>query len=136
MRIERWWNPNLPQMLGIAVFLLYFNGLIEALVLLGIINGGSPWGAMVFTVTDSPELADVGQLLAVLAYIGGGLLIANSQKRGWVIGAVVAVGAAVAPFVVATRFDLDLGLNWIFDLALAALLLHPQSREYQKIWFS
>ena len=27
-------------------------------------------------------------------------------------------------------------IGLMFAIALAALLLHPQSREYQKIWFS
>ena len=26
-------------------------------------------------------------------------------------------------------------INFIFDAALVALLLHPMSREYQRIWF-
>jgi hypothetical protein len=134
MRIERWWNPNLPQMLGIAVFLLYFNGLFGALELLGILNGGSPYALLGFTI--SPDLTDVVLAIAVLAYFAGGALIASSQKVGWAIGAAVAVGAVVAPFLVTSQFKLSIGLGWLFDLALAALLLHPQSRQYQKIWFS
>ena len=27
-------------------------------------------------------------------------------------------------------------INLMFEIALVALLLHPQSRDYQKIWFS
>jgi hypothetical protein len=134
MRIERWWNPNLPQMLGIAVFLLYFNGLFGALELLGVINGGSPYTLLGYTI--SPGLANVVLAVAVVAYIAGGALIASSQKIGWTISAAVAVGAVVAPFLVMSQFKLSIGLGWLFDLALAALLLHPQSRQYQKIWFS
>ena len=26
-------------------------------------------------------------------------------------------------------------INFLFDIALVALLLHPMSREYQRIWF-
>jgi hypothetical protein len=26
-------------------------------------------------------------------------------------------------------------MNLMFEIALVALLLHPQSREYQRIWF-
>jgi hypothetical protein len=45
------------------------------------------------------------------------------------------VQLAVA-FLVGTSAVLGLGvLNIIFTIALVALLLHPQSREYQRIWF-
>jgi hypothetical protein len=32
-------------------------------------------------------------------------------------------------------FGFPLIINLIFDGALVALLLHPQSRDYQRIWF-
>ena len=34
-----------------------------------------------------------------------------------------------------TIFDISLLIYAIFPVALFALLVHPQSREYQKIWF-
>jgi hypothetical protein len=137
MRIERWWNPNLPQMLGIAVFLLYFNGLFGALSLLGIFNSPTPY--LYFGLSRAPGVADLIEIAAVLGFIAAGLLISNSQRLGWTLGAGLAVGAVLIPFL---AFD-GLGFltdrylfTWMFDIALAALLLHPQSRQYQKIWFS
>jgi hypothetical protein len=31
--------------------------------------------------------------------------------------------------------DFNLLLDFMFDIALLALLAHPMSRDYQKIWF-
>ena len=124
-------------MLGIAVFLLYFNGVIALLQLLGIINGVSPWFLLGLAI--APDLADVFQLVAVLGYFAGAVFIANSQRRGWLIATVVAVGAAVAPIlapVIEPLISFRVELGWLFDLALAGLLLHPQSRAYQKTWFN
>ena len=78
-------------------------------------------------------------MIAVLGYFAGAVFIANSQRRGWLIATIVAVGAVVAPFlapVIEPLLSLQIGLGWLFDLALAGLLLHPQSRQYQKTWFS
>ena len=137
MRIERWWNPNLPQMLGITVFLLYFNALFGALALLGVTDSPTPYFWV--GLRRAPDLADLIEIVAVLAFAAAAVLIANSQKRGWALGAAVAVGAVVAPFLAFDGFGFLTGrylFTWMFDVALAALLLHPQSRQYQKIWFS
>ena len=67
----------------------------------------------------------------------GGFGIANEKKWGYY----VAVGAAilqVALLIVVAGGDVlafPLILNLFFDGALVALLLHPQSREYTRIWF-
>lgn len=99
-----------PQTLQIAVFLLYFGGA------LALIRGG------VVIATGS---------------IGGGFGIANEKKWGYGLGLAV----ALLPFVflllsnhpaLVVRYD-PIGL--MFDVALVALLVHPQSREYQRIWF-
>ena len=37
---------------------------------------------------------------------------------------------------VGSIFDLNFLLSLVMPLALFALLLHQQSREYQRIWFS
>jgi hypothetical protein len=43
---------------------------------------------------------------------------------------------AVLPFalIFTHSFSTDL-ITLMFEIALLALLLHPQSREYQRIWF-
>ena len=65
--------------------------------------------------------------------------IANEKAWGYKLG----VAAAAAPLALrvvvlfiagleALTFD-TVGL--LFDIALIALLLHPMSRDYQKVWF-
>ena len=112
----RWTNPHQPQTLQIAVFLLYFRGVIGVL------------------------LGTVGLIIGI-AMIGGAWGIANEKRWGYAI-AVIAALIALVPFVNAA---LDRGITDVlfsglvlplmFDIALVALLLHPQSRDYQRIWF-
>ena len=127
MSERRWFNPNVPQTLYIAQFLLYFDAFW---MLLGVFAGGG--------------LGLLG-LLALAAYVYGAYGIANEKKLGYQV-------AVVASFIpLALRFlqmvlgvsGADLGyvlfstsiLNVLFEYALIALLLHPMSREHQKIWF-
>ncbi len=109
---KRWFNPNLPQTLVNAQLLCY----IEA----------------VFTLLAGALFSPVAIGLAA-----GAFGIANERKWGWwtasaaacaqVILLIVALGADVLRFPVV--------LNFVFDVALAALLLHTESRNYIKIWF-
>lgn len=69
--------------------------------------------------------------------------MANERRIGWRI----AVGASIAPFVVNFLAYGDVGaglrrqlfgpslVSFAFDAALVALLLHPQSRSHQKMWY-
>jgi hypothetical protein len=118
METRRWTNPSQPQTLQIAVFLLYFRaffGLLEGLA------GGSP--------------------LFVLIAIGqgvGGYGIANEKRWGYSVGLAMSFAPA-ALRVLASGPGAVLAVNPItllFEVALIALLLHPQSRDYQRIWFS
>ncbi len=140
MSQRRWFNQNVPQTLAIAQILLYLNGVFALLAALT--SDGSSFVRLLF-------------LLATGAYVYGAYGIANEQKLGWKI----AVVAAFSPFVIRffefrsvfppgfpvpfgdnLRFAIGLTggniLNLIFDIALVALLLHPMSRNHQKIWFS
>jgi hypothetical protein len=125
---RRWYNPRLPQTLVISQFLLYFDAFFG---LLGALGGG------------------IGLLgiLYVGAYVYGAYGIANEQKRGYQVAVVASFLPIALPAVVlllngqlAGRLDevlLPGGLiNAIFVYALIALLLHSQSREHQRIWFS
>ncbi len=98
-----------PQTLQIAVFLLYINAVF---LLLG--------GGIVFAV----------------AMAAAGFGIANEQKWGYGLGIVAAILplALLLAFGLDAVFDADI-IGLMFDIALVALLLHPQSREYQRIWF-
>lgn len=116
MNQRRWLNASQPQTLQVAVFLLYLDAFFTALY------GG---------------LGNVVGLLVIAAAVGGGFGVANERKWGYGL----ALAVAFLPFVLrAAFFGLDdvLGTNLVnlmFEIALVALLLHPQSREYQRIWF-
>lgn len=77
-----------------------------------------------------------------LAIIAGGATagfgIANEQKWAYGLGVTVAFLPALWRV---TEFGLDrlFGFNLVsfaFEVLLVVLLLHPQSREYQRTWFS
>ena len=67
--------------------------------------------------------------------MAAGYGISNQKKWGYALG----VAMAVLPFVLQllvlhSLFAVGL-ITLMFEIALLALLLHPQSREYQRIWF-
>lgn len=138
---RRWYNPNVPQTLAIAQILLYINAVFTFLYEVVGPRGGT--AAMVRFLA----------VVAVAAYVYGAQGIANEKKLGWQVG----VAAAFSPFVLrfleiqtalgslvsmGDKIQYTVGLkgggllNVIFDIALIALLLHPMSRNHQKIWFS
>lgn len=121
MSTRRWTNPTQPQTLQIAVMLFY----IEAVF--GLLGGGlfSIYG-LVFTV---------GMAAAAFG-------IANDKKWGYWLGVAIA-SLRLVPFVIAIFTDgigsvLNFGVLFymMIPVALFALLVHPQSRDYQRIWFS
>jgi hypothetical protein len=64
--------------------------------------------------------------------------IANEQRWGYLLGVAMAVlqvlliVAVVGPMGVFRGVAL---ISFLFAVALVALLLHPMSRDYQRIWF-
>ena len=129
MSQRRWYNPNLPQTLVIAQFLLYIDAFFLGL---GVLFGSG--------------LGLVG-LIGLAAYVYGGYGIANEQKRGYQVAVFASFLPLLLRVVVAQvsrggifgelSFILFAGniLNVIFEYALIGLLLHPMSRNHQKIWF-
>jgi hypothetical protein len=121
---QRFFDPSQPQTLQIATILLYLDA-VFALLALGSIS-----------------------LLFAGAYGGAAYGMANGKKWGYGLAVAVAglglvrifVFVQFFPLVVVSRsIDLVLRVHTIelmFAVALRALLLHPQSREYQKIWYS
>ena len=108
METRRWTNPSQPQTLQIAVLLFYFRA--------------------AFMVLFGAIFVPLGIVL-VAASVGSGFGIANERKWGYALALVTAA--------VSVLLRLDGGLiGLIFAIALVALLLHPQSRDYQRIWFS
>lgn len=89
----------------------------------------------VFGVIYGAAFTAIGIVL-VAGSAAAGFGIANERRWGYLLG----VGMALLPFVL--RLALGSGLvggsfiNFMFEIALVALLLHPQSRDYQRIWFS
>jgi uncharacterized membrane protein (DUF2068 family) len=113
MPANRWLDRTQPQTLQIAVILLYINGVFE------LIFGGFSIPAVAIAA---------GQIAA-------GYGIANEKRWGYILG----VAMAFLPFVVQLLvFHNPFATNVItlmFEVALVFLLLHRQSREYQRIWF-
>ena len=120
METGQWMNRGQPQTLQVAVFLMYANA--------------------VFLVIDMLRFS-VFPLLFLLVAAGSvvaGNRIANERKlEGYALGLVM----AFSPFLIRWYY-FGLGdvfstsiLSLMFEVALIVLLLHPQSRDYQRIWF-
>jgi hypothetical protein len=115
MSANRWLDRTQPQTLYMAVLLLYINAAFAALI----------------------AFSQPSELLLVAGGVAAGFGIANQKKWGYVLG----VAMAVLPFIallIPGLLGLSFGVGvvaFMFDVALLALLLHPQSREYQRIWF-
>jgi hypothetical protein len=113
MDTRRWTNPHQPQTMQIAVFLLYINAFFQ------VIFGGL--------------FGPIGLAIGV-GGVAAGFGMANEQKWGYVLGLAVAALPLVLRIVSGDPLYNFAGL--ILEVALVALLLHPQSRDYQRIWFS
>ena len=117
METRRWTNPTQPQTLQIAVFLLYINAVFN-----------------VITLYPPYLLLAVGEAAA-------GFGIANERRWGYWLG----VGVATLGLLPAVLYVMANGIgsvlnllfliSIVFPVALFALLIHPMSRDYQRIWF-
>jgi hypothetical protein len=122
METRRWTNPTQPQTLQIAVLLLYINAVFG--VLFGQIFVLFPLG-----------------LALTLGQAAGGFGIANERKWGyWLAVSVASLGLlpgllTIAADGVGSVLDIWFLISMMFPVALFALLLHPMSRDYQRIWF-
>ena len=86
-----------------------------------------------------PFASRIFPLLLLVALVGGGLGIANEKKWGFRLAVSGAFYCVVATLWIRIRHDPELLgflLRLMFDLVLVVLLLHPQSKEYRRIWFS
>ena len=78
-------------------------------------------------------------LLLLVALVGGGLGIANEKKYGFRLALSAAIYSVVATQWIGTQYSVELLgvlLRLMFDIVLLVLLLHPQSKEYRRIWFA
>lgn len=120
METRRWVNQSQPQTLYMATILLYFNAVLS--LLFGGVGGG------------------IG-LVYVIGQAAAGYGIANERRWGYVLG-IATVGIQLlflALFLVAEGILSIFSLSFLFaalwPVVMMVLLLHPQSRDYQRIWF-
>ena len=111
MQARSWLNRLHPQTLLSATMLLYIEGL--------------------FNLVRGPFLAMVGAAMFPAAW---GL--ANDRRWGWRLG----VMAASLAVIWRLRWyglgnPVTTALILLFPVVLLILLLHPTSREHQRIWF-
>lgn len=138
METRRWINQSQPQTLVIATFLLYFSA-VFTLVFFG--DRGFYYvavcGDSACALGDTTGLARI--VIPALA-VAAGWGIANEHGWSWPLGLVAGGIPLAVRLIAAFRLQVNpLGfdvLGLLFDVALVALLLHPQSREYQRIWFT
>ena len=126
MSDQIWVNNRQPQTLYISQILMYIRG-----------GFGILFGAL-FALGSAGLLGIVYVLLTTVGMIAAAFGIANEKKWGYRLG----IAAAIAPLalvaldvvfnVINVRVDL---IGIMFDIALVALLLHPMSKDYQKVWF-
>jgi hypothetical protein len=116
---RRFLNQFQPQTLVMGTMLCYLQAV---------------FGFLFGVITTSVVLA----LLTIIGLAVGGYGIANEKKWGYSLAVAAAVLQVVMLLVVGKSevLEFPLILSLLFDGALVALLLHPQSREYQRIWFS
>lgn len=118
METRRWINHSLPQTLGNAVLLLYISAAFDAVL-----------GGYLFSVIG---------IAIVAGKAAAGYGIANEKKWGYSLGVAMAFLPFVLRFLVG-GLDAVLGtgiISLMFEVLLIALLLHRDSKEYQRIWFS
>ncbi len=112
--VRRFFDASQPQTLQGAVMLCYITAAFGVISLL--LGAG---------------IGIVPVLLAV-----GGYGVANEKRWGYLLATIVAglYLLSVLWLVLVSR-DFALVLTLLFAVVLMALLLHPQSRHYQRIWF-
>ena len=74
------------------------------------------------------------------ALIGVGMIvagygIANDKKLAWKLGVTTSL-LSTAMRLASQSIEFNVIFSLVFPVALLALLVHPLSRDYQKIWFN
>jgi hypothetical protein len=111
-------NQAQPQTLVLGTLLLYIN---------------AAFGLLFGVISTSLLLG----LVTIVGLAIGGYGIANEWKWAYA----VAVAAAILQLVMllavfgAEVINFPVIITLLFDGALVGLLLHPESRSYQRIWF-
>jgi uncharacterized membrane protein len=114
---RRWFNSSQPQTLQAAVIFLYFIAALDLIT--GLLSGLAVYSL-------------VGVVLAALSAWG----LANERKWAYVLAVVVAsLGVLGLLYELVIVHSFGAVIDLVFIGALLALLLHPQTREYRRIWF-
>ncbi|CAB4856228.1 MAG: hypothetical protein F2780_00780 [Actinobacteria bacterium] len=136
---RKWFDRMQPQTMQIATWLLYLNGFFALISFMD----KRDW--IGYARVDKGAFGSLIGILVVGSFIGGGFLMANDRKIGYKL----AVVAAFSPFALRiwvlwsysgySNLDKITGndtIGFIFEAALCALLLHPHSREHQRVWYT
>jgi hypothetical protein len=111
---RKWFDRSQPQTLQIAVILLYINAFF----------------AIIYAL--SSEVFFLPMILEGAAAYG----IANERRFGYLAGIIL---SGLFAFLAVALFFVYGGigtlLNLVFSVALFVALVHPMSRDYQRIWF-
>jgi uncharacterized membrane protein (DUF2068 family) len=116
-----WFNRSQPQTLQVATILFYITAVLSLITLIGV-GGGLLWTVLF--------------LIEAVATIPSGIGLANERKWGYFLALVVAillVAISVWGLIAARGFGLV--INLLFNISLVALLAHPLTRSYRRIWF-
>jgi hypothetical protein len=113
---KKWFDQSQPQTLQAAVLFCYLNAALAILY--------------VIAFQDTLPL-----ILLVAAF--GATGIANEKRWGYWVALIAGSLYALTQLVLFVTISQSLGqiLNLAFAALLVVLLLHPESRRYQKIWF-
>jgi len=117
---RKWFDNSQPQTLQGAVMLCYITAVFGLLSLLG--------GGAIFAIVP-------------IAIGVAGIGVANEKRWGYGLGlglsAFNVIESAALLFLVGigALATLSVLVTLLFAVVLFALFVHPQSREYQRIWF-
>lgn len=129
MNDMRWWNQSLPQTLQIGVILSYVTGFFALLDLGGVFRFFASWVGL------PGLLVMLFGIAGLVGCVAAGLGISSERKWGWTVGLVLASLVTLSSLIVLLNGQFQAILGLIFDIAWVVALVHPMSREYQRIYF-
>jgi hypothetical protein len=113
--VRQWFDNSQPQTLQSAVLLSYFTAAL----------------GLFFFVLGNHSLLE----LVSLALAPGAYGIANEKRWGYRLDVAMAIAYAALCLLSIVYVSTSFVLSLLFAAVLVALLVHPQSREYKRIWF-
>lgn len=110
----RFINRTLPQTLLAASYLIYITVIFDILF-------GRVREPIILVIS-------LGLFVGVLGFV-------NERRFGYIVAVASAGVNLLLEAIFVVLVSVAFILNLIFAIALFALLVHPQSREHQRIWF-